>query len=135
MKTKMQSKLTTAFDLAVGLVEESPQCAGLFAELGADGAETLATSLYFPAPIAKKTSVCRRSEAYTYVGEAPTFLCDRFGRLSDEKAALVLIHEALHHAGLEESPKVPGAMSSAAINDMVQKACDFNELDRVGRAG
>jgi hypothetical protein len=117
----------------VSRVEASPRCAGLFAELGADGVRMLATSLYFRAPIAKQTGVCRRAEAYTHVGAAPTFLCDRFGRLSHEQSALVLIHEALHHAGLEESPAVPGAMSSAAINDMVQKACGFGSFTKVGQ--
>jgi len=135
MNSKIRSKLTTAFDLAVARVEESPQCAGLFVEIGADGIEMLATTLYFPAPVAKKTTTCRRSEAYTYVGEAPTFLCSNFRSLTAEQGAVVLIHEALHHAGLEESPWTPGAPSSAAINQAVRTACGFQVFKSSGRAG
>jgi hypothetical protein len=135
MNSKIRSKLTTAFDLAVARVEESPQCAALFDEIGTDGIDMLAATLYFPAPAAKKTTTCRRSEAYTYVGEAPTFLCDNFRSLTAEQAALVLIHEALHHSGLEESPWKPGAPSSAAINQAVRTACGFQVFKTTGRAG
>jgi hypothetical protein len=134
MDPTTRSKLTSAFALAAARIEGSPECAALFAELGADGAELLATSLYFPAPPAQRASTCRQAAAYTYVGSAPTFLCGGFTSLTDEHAALVLVHEALHHAGLPESPSDPRAMSSAAINEMVRKACGFEVFKRGGRA-
>ncbi|MCG6947754.1 MAG: hypothetical protein LJE93_02410 [Acidobacteria bacterium] len=47
----------------------------------------------------------------------------RLRELSDEQAAMVIIHEALHHAGLSEYPKDPDAMTSRAINGMVSEKC------------
>lgn len=76
------------------------------------------------------------SRSYTFVGEAPTFLCSGFSAMTDEHASLVLVHEALHRAGLPEGAwKAGGVMSSAAINDMVQVACGLNVAKKGGRAG
>jgi hypothetical protein len=36
---------------------------------------------------------------------------------------MVIVHEALHHAGLNEYPKDPDAMTSKQINGMVMKHC------------
>ena len=63
--------------------------------------------------------------AQTYVGDAPTWICRRVTSYSDEQAALVVIHEALHHAGLTEKPHDRNAMSSGAINKMVGKSCNL----------
>jgi hypothetical protein len=68
-------------------------------------------------------SICERGYAATIVGAPSTFVCRNFQHLSDERAALVLIHEALHHAGLTEYPQDPEAMTSARINRMVDKSC------------
>jgi hypothetical protein len=95
----------------------------------------LASSLYFPAPPARRASSCRQGVAYTFVGEAPTFLCSTFSSLTDENASLILIHEALHHAGLSEGSSQPGSMSSARINDAVQKACGLDIFKKAERAG
>lgn len=136
MDADTRSKLAAAIALAAARVEESPECAGLFASLDTDGVEMLASTLYFPAPPARRASSCRQAVAYTFVGEAPTFLCSAFSSLTDEHASLVLIHEALHHAGLPEGAwKAGGVMSSAAINDMVQVACGLNVANKGGRAG
>jgi hypothetical protein len=43
--------------------------------------------------------------------------------LDTDKAALVLLHEALHFAGLTEQPHDPRAMTSSEINDMVKDRC------------
>jgi hypothetical protein len=42
---------------------------------------------------------------------------------STPAAAVIVIHEALHFAGLPESPQTPGAMSPAEINEMVADRC------------
>ena len=107
-------------------VAEVPECRGLFEALGADAIETLRTGLYFPiASHRKEKAVCSRAVAYTNVGAAPTFLCRDFSRLSDDRAAMYVIHEALHHAGLTEKPHDQGAMTSRAINTMVTNACQL----------
>jgi hypothetical protein len=135
MDSATRARLASAFSLAVSRVAGRPECAGLFSDLGADGAEMLTSSLYFPAPAAKRASTCRRAVAFTRVGAAPTFLCDQFHSLTDDHAALVLVHEALHHAGLTESPADPSGKSSSAINEMVRKACGFEVFKKVDRTG
>jgi hypothetical protein len=47
----------------------------------------------------------------------------RLRELFDEQAAMVIIHEALHHAGLSEYPQDPDGMTSRAINGMVMEQC------------
>jgi hypothetical protein len=97
----------------------------MFTELGADGVDTI-TRIFFT-PIGKRQAradICNGTVAYTLVGGGPTtWLCREFSRLTDKKAAMIIIHEALHHAGLTERPKDPKAMTSAGINRMVSKRC------------
>jgi hypothetical protein len=119
----VRSKLESGFELAIERVQTEPRCAELFAELGADGAELLATTMYYPADLKLERDLCSGALAYTVVGGAPSWLCRRFRRLSDEKAAHVLLHEALHRAGLDEFPHDPQAMTPAAIDEMVHEAC------------
>jgi len=123
MPQQIREKLDVAFEIAVQRINDVPECAGLFSQLDADALETLKTGLYFPANVARETSVCSRSFAQTYVGEPPTWICRRITSYSDEQAAMVVIHEALHHAGLPERPHDKKAMTSGQINDMVREAC------------
>ncbi len=125
MPQSTRDKLVTAFELAVARVQQVEECRALFTELGADPVLALATTLYEPAGPYKETTTCRRALAFTYVGAAPTRLCRRFGFLSDDEAGMVVVHEALHHAGLTERPADREAMSAGAINVMVRKACGF----------
>ena len=124
MSDDMKARLEAGFDLALKKVQDVAECRGLFEDLGADALDTLRTGLYFPINSHRKEkAVCGRAVAYTNVGAAPTFLCRDFARLSNERAAMYIIHEALHHAGLTEKPHDPGAMTSRAINTMVTTAC------------
>ena len=126
MPPKVEEKLRVALDLAGRRIREFPECGELFTELGTDGIETLRTTFYFPVLSYKAgLTSCRKAVAFTYVGEAPTYLCSGFSRLSDERAAMVVVHEALHHAGLTEQPLDPKGMTSRAINVMVKKSCGF----------
>ena len=125
MPSSLERKLRVAFEIALQRVTEVPSCSDLFTKLDADAVETLRTGLYFPASPARETSQCRRSMAQTYVGDAPTWICRRLTSYSDEQTALVIIHEALHHAGLTERPHDRNAMSSGAINKMVGKSCNL----------
>ena len=126
MPPKVEEKLRAALDLAGRRIREVPECGELFTELGADGIEMLRTTFYFPVLSYKDgMTSCRKAAAFGYVGEAPTYLCSGFSRLSDERAAMVVVHEALHHAGLTEKPRDTNAMTSRAINVMVKKSCGF----------
>ena len=126
MPPYVRSKLGVAFEMAIRRVTEVPECRELFTDLGADAVEMLRTTLYFTIKSYRDESVkCRNAQAYTYVSEAPTFVCRNFSRLPDELAAIVLIHEALHHAGLTEAPQDPTAMTAFVISVMVAKNCDL----------
>jgi hypothetical protein len=124
MSQKNREQVTAAFQVALEKVREVPECRELFADLGTDGTATLGKVFFFPiGRNAAKGNVCRDAVAYTLVDGGPTWLCREFWRLTDERAAMVIIHEALHHAGLGEWPRDPDGMRSTAINDMVAKRC------------
>lgn len=134
MPPAVRSKLEAGFELAVEQVREVETCDDLFARLGRNGVEMLTTSLYLPVDsYRREVEVCGRNArttsrtaenlAYTKVGAAPTWVCRHFARVSEETAAVALIHEALHHAGLTERPADRMAMSSVEITEMVKKAC------------
>ena len=136
MEPGVREKLEAGFDLAVERVRENQACADLFTRLGADGIDMLKTALYLPVhSYHHEIAVCGRDPAtnswgakilaYAKVGGTPTWLCRHFSRVSTETAAIAVIHEALHHAGLTEWPLDREAMSSAEITEMVANACGF----------
>ena len=136
MDPKVRTRLEAAFELAVERVSEVEACSDLFDRLGAAGVETLKSGLYFAVDsYHREIEMCRRNTsansrraqvlAYTKVGAASTWICSQFASVSTETAAIAVIHEALHHAGLTEKPFDRTAMSSAAITKMVKRACEF----------
>jgi hypothetical protein len=127
---KRTEKLQEAFSVAIERVQEIPQCGGLFAELGADGVEMLSATIYMPTHPMDEQTLCQTAAAFTWVGGAHTRLCRRFSSLSTERAAMTLIHEALHHAGLTEKPADPEAMTAREIDNMVGDACGRKSLQR-----
>ena len=120
----MKEKILAAFQIAVGRVREVPECSELFKELGADGVEMLATTLYFPASPLDR-SRCRHSFALTEVGAPTTWVCRKVTAHCDDHVAVALLHEALHYAGLDEDPCNRRAKCSGAINTMVMRSCGF----------
>lgn len=120
----LRAKIQSAFAIAVARVHDDAECRSLFSRLGRDGVEMLRTTLYFQMPLSfDGISICKQGDAATFVGSPSTFVCRHFQRLGNERAAVVLIHEALHHAGLTEYPQDPEAMTSAQITRMVEKNC------------
>lgn len=116
---KAHNQMLVAFKVALELVKKSPSCNALFSNLGADGTATLLASRY-----AVATKPCRPgSVAVTAVGQPGTWLCPGFVRLTSEEAAIILLHEALHFAGLTEQPLDPAGPSALEINRRVRKAC------------
>jgi hypothetical protein len=123
----IEKKLGRAHRLAVTRVASQPSCRSIFANLGADGVELLADTLYLPASKKSESIICGRATvAFTDVGQPVTRLCRRFGDVTDEQAAVILLHEALHSAGLDERPHDPDAeMTPKQINAMVERSCGF----------
>ena len=123
MPATVADKLEAGFRLAVARVRDVPECSALFATLGADAVETLATGLYFPTNVQRELVACKRSMAQTIVGSAPTWICRSITAYPDETVAAFLIHEALHHAGLPEDATGRTAKSSGSITRTVTKQC------------
>jgi hypothetical protein len=124
VSVKNRRKFLDAFDVALERLQDSPECRGLFTELGVDGTNALDMIVVLPIGRAQSQGgVCRGISAYTLVGGGPIWVCRDFSQLSDTQAAMVIIHEALHHAGLSEYPQDPDAMTSTLINQMVMKKC------------
>ena len=116
--------LRLGFDLALEAVRSNPRCGTLFTALGASGPETLGSTFY-AAPVAQPgTRACAGGvAAFTTVRGRVSWLCPEFGNLHPRAAALTLIHEALHSAGMPEGPATAGALTAQEINDLVAGAC------------
>jgi hypothetical protein len=123
MPEAMRSKIERAFEIAGQRVRQRPECAELFSPFGVDGAALLARSLYLPAGPHRQTTRCRHAFAVTEIGGPTTWVCRKVTAHSDERVAVALIHEALHHAGLCEYPQNRTAMLSGEINDLVMESC------------
>jgi hypothetical protein len=126
VSVKNRRKILGAFDVALERVQVVPECRELFTELDADGVNALDMVVFLPIGRAEaRGNVCKGTSAATLVGGGPIWVCRDFSRLSDIQAAMVIIHEALHHAGLGEYPQDPDGMTSVVINQMVMKECDL----------
>ncbi|HNX51905.1 MAG TPA: hypothetical protein PKL08_17180 [Thermoanaerobaculaceae bacterium] len=118
--------VTRSFALALGRVESSPRCAALFSKLGRSGSATLRESFYLRADVDSHPQCTSGVAAFTQIGGHRCWLCPHFGSLSTNAGAMILIHEALHGAGLRESTVAPGAASPQEINRMVRLACELD---------
>jgi hypothetical protein len=123
---RVREKLQTAVEIAVDRIEQVEECGDLFGDLDVGGAQALTATLYIPvAANNRRDGICRKAAAYTKVGARTTFVCPEFWKLSDDQAAMFVVHEALHHAGLPEKPQERRAMTSHEINSMVGTNCGF----------
>jgi hypothetical protein len=124
MPIALKGSLGQAFPLAMRRLQESAACQDLFGQFDAVGPEELTATLYYPARPGERP--CREgAAAFTMVGSRVTYICDTFGKLSRSAAARVLIHEALHQAGLGERPHQPNGLTSSRINGMVRRRCEM----------
>jgi hypothetical protein len=120
----VQARFKEALSVALERLRTHPSCRALFARLGADGAAKLNGAFYHPASKGQERMYCRPGVfALTTVGGSAVALCRRFGHLSGQRAAIILIHEALHLAGQTEDPVDTEAPDSIAITRKVMKGC------------
>lgn len=64
--------------------------------------------------------------AFTIPNNLTVYLCDRFISMTHREQTALVIHEALHSAGmLEQNQAHPDEPSSAEIQRMVDEACGF----------
>jgi len=124
--SSVTEKLNESFALAIDKVRRNPKCLELFEPFLVSGVDRLESTFYAPPNPERTYDSCDRGAlAYTHVGSPVTHLCSEFETVSREEAAVVLIHEALHFAGLSEAPSSPGALTSNQISQMVIGACGF----------
>ncbi len=123
-----QDAVTAAFHDAVRRIDEYSSCRALFDDLVVDGRRALAKSFYEPAAEPRVKLLCNRyrAAAISVVNGDRVFLCRRFNRLTPTGKVAVLIHEALHGAGLSEAPLDPEAQTAAEITSMVKLACSIS---------
>lgn len=102
-------------------------CEKMFGDLGANGANVIAAVTYRDGTGSRKCTDRPTAAAVTDVGGYTTLLCGLvFNRLSSTGAATIVIHEALHTAGMSENPPNPSAKTTQEINDMVQANCSLS---------
>jgi hypothetical protein len=122
--TTVKSKLEQAFPIALAHLRDRSTCRRLFEDLGADGLGSLRLSVYCWADSMLARRACGRGVvAFTQVRSPFTWICTSFGRLSTKRAALILIHEALHRSGLGEQPVDPEGLTASEINALVAREC------------
>ena len=126
MNDGLRESVETAFEIAAQRAKDVGSCAELFSEFEVGAVETLGSAFYVPVLSYRDVKeYCDRNLAFTTVGARVTYICPDFEGLSDQDAAKVIIHEALHSAGLEESPQYRRAKTSREIDSMVVKNCRF----------
>lgn len=117
-------KLRAGFDLALDRVERESACRALFADLGAEARDAFGGTLYYGSTSAQEDGRCRDAYAVTQIRSAVTWVCQgNFVDVRLEHAARILIHEALHRAGLPERPQAPDAMSGREIDALIRSRC------------
>ena len=126
LETGSARNLLTGFSVAFERVRDIPSCRALFETLDASGVEMITNSFYIAPSVAEKRELCTGGvTAFTQVGSRVTRLCPAFGDVDRQTAALLLIHEALHSAGMPESPGTAGPRTPSEINRLVRRACEL----------
>jgi len=116
--------LHAAFHLAQEELRATDSCRALFTRLGADGLAILDGIVYSQNEVVEARRKCGQGiAAFTQVRGNQVRLCPFFATLGTSGGATVLIHEALHSAGLTERPPDPSAMTALEITRMVAKNC------------
>lgn len=114
------------FWIAFQRVHEIPGCAALFAGLDLDGPTALSSTVYSrPRHPAEKALCDAGALAVTRARRTEISLCLNLRNLTREGVAALLIHEALHTAGLGEWPVDPVGPTSGEITRSVLRACSL----------
>jgi hypothetical protein len=118
---KVKHRLTGAWDVALRRLKDEPGCRAIFARLGTTGEDALAGAVYRDAGEGGDCS--GKVRALTCVGCPQIRLCRSFAELNVTGAAVIVLHEALHTAGMRESPALPDALTAWQINQVVTQNC------------
>jgi hypothetical protein len=118
-------QLVLAFRMAQESIRTNQACSALFGRFGADGLDLLARVEFHAVTIESTGRTCDRSgvAAFTTVKSSRIRLCPGFGVLPVPAAAVILIHELLHAAGMSEKPIDPKGLTPPEINRLVAVSC------------
>ncbi|MDD5563138.1 MAG: hypothetical protein PHQ91_05455 [Thermoanaerobaculaceae bacterium] len=121
----VRRQLTLASRLAQDGIRANAACSALFGRFGKDGLELFKIVEFEAAAIESTGTTCDRGgvPAFTGVGGRRIRLCPGFGLLSVPAAAVILIHELLHTAGMSEKPMDPNGLTPQEINRLVGTSC------------
>ncbi len=121
----VRRQLTLASRLARDSIRTNPACSALFRRFGADGLELLKRVEFEAIAFEMAGNTCDRGgvPAFTEVRGGRITLCPGFGVLSVPAAAVILIHELLHTAGMSEKPVDPNGLTPREINRLVVTSC------------
>jgi hypothetical protein len=113
-----------AFKSALLRVLEQDSCGDLFSGLELNGLEALIGTRYELVSSKTDRLLCKGGvSAITGIGSYRTRLCYHFKVLHQNDKISILIHEALHTAGLREFPFSPDAPTSTEITRIVKSEC------------
>lgn len=113
-----------AFGTAAKKVQERQSCRALFEDLDLGGSAALSRTFYEPATRVSDLALCEQGAvAVTGLEGRRTRLCKSFRRHSLRDRAGILLHEALHVAGLSERPIDPDGLTPHQISHTVKRAC------------
>ena len=123
---KLRFQVSSALRLASDQLFSRQDCRDLYRRFGVEGRKALLAVTYRLAQTQTEISLCsdRSAAAFTTVGGSSTHLCPKlFASLSVHKAAVILIHESLHHSGMTEWPHDREALRSTEINTLIRDRC------------
>ena len=119
--------LKIAYGRAIKRLEKDESCRTLFDELNLDGLQALDRSRYQPVRSEAERAHCARGVyAHTAVGGDRIVICRYFHTAHQRTKTAVLIHEALHTAGMSEAPHDPDGKTPEETTEMVEKACGLS---------
>jgi hypothetical protein len=122
----VRKQLTLAFRFAQERIRTLPTCSALFSRFGENGIELLAKLRFDEVSFDKGGDSCGPGvPAHTKLGSALIRLCPSFGVLQLPEAAVTVIHEALHSAGMTEKPADPRGLTPKELNRLVRASCSF----------
>jgi hypothetical protein len=118
--------LKSAYKGAIEILDRHEPCRALFDDLYVDALHALGLGHYQTAQSVPEKARCAPGvAAATGVGRTRIVLCQHFNTLPRRTKTAILIHEALHTAGLDEAPHDPDGQTSREITQMVEKACSL----------
>jgi hypothetical protein len=121
----LTAAVRTARSIALERIDRELECRDLFAARGADGARLLLDADYRVAQPGEAGGLCEEgATAFTGMTTRRTAICgDAFLKQTPHVRATILLHEALHAAGMGQHPHHPDGMTPRQIDAMLGKSC------------